>query len=96
MLDEPVDSVTSTALREKTAGWITSLRLAVLALHHRSDRDRIMTNLPEESRYLKDYLITLVYNFESIIFGLAKAIYNEHNSFAGFDYGYVHNPHLLK
>ena len=68
MLDEPVDSATSSALREKTEGWITGLRLAALSLHHRSDRGRIMSNLPKESRYLTDYLITLVYNLASIIF----------------------------
>ena len=73
MLDEPVDSATSTALREKTEGWITGLRLAALALHHRSDRNHIMTNLPEESRYLTDYLIALVYNFNSIIFWIGKS-----------------------
>jgi len=73
MLDEPVDSATSTALREKTEGWITGLRLAALALRHRSDRNHIMTNLPEESRYLTDYLIALVYNFKSIIFWIGKS-----------------------
>ena len=73
MLDEPVDSATSSALREKTEGWITGLRLAALALRHRSDRNHIMTNLPEESRYLTDYLIALVYNFKSIIFWIGKS-----------------------
>ena len=32
MLDEPVDSATSAAFREKTAGWITGLRLTALSL----------------------------------------------------------------
>ena len=73
MLDEPVDSATSTALREKTEGWITGLRLAALSLRHRSDWDRIMANLPEESHYLTDYLITLVYNLASIIFWIGKS-----------------------
>jgi LuxR family maltose regulon positive regulatory protein len=73
MLDEPVDSATSAALKEKTEGWITGLRLAALALRHRSDRNHIMTNLPEESRYLTDYLIALVYNFKSIIFWIGKS-----------------------
>ena len=73
ILDEPADSATSSALREKTEGWISGLRLAALSLRHRLDQDRIMANLPEESRYQKDYLITLVYNFESIIFWIGKS-----------------------
>jgi hypothetical protein len=32
-----------------------------------------MVNLPEESRCVMDYLITLVYNFEFRIFGIGKS-----------------------
>ena len=57
ILDESLDSDTPTALREKIEGWMTGLRQAVLPLRHRSDRDRMLPNLPEESRYQTDYLI---------------------------------------
>lgn len=73
MLDEAVDRATSPALKEKTAAWITGLRLAAFSLRHRPNPDRIRTNLPEESRYQTDYLVTLVYNLESIIFGIGKS-----------------------
>lgn len=60
ILDEPVDSATAAVLKEKTEGWVTGLRLAALSLRHRSDLDRIIANLPGDSPYVTDYLITEV------------------------------------
>jgi len=57
---EPVDGVTTALLEEKTEGWVTGLRLALLSLRHRSDLDRMVTNLPVESRYVTDYLLAEV------------------------------------
>ena len=72
MLDEAVDRATSPALKEKTAAWITGLRLAAFSLRHRPDRDHIMANLPEENRYVTGYLITLVYSLESKVLWIGK------------------------
>jgi LuxR family maltose regulon positive regulatory protein len=59
-LDIPVEGATASVLEEKTEGWVTGLRLAALSLRQRSDLDRVMANLPEESRYVTDYLLTEV------------------------------------
>jgi len=59
-LDIPVDSATASVLEEKTEGWVTGLRLAALSLRRRSDLDRIVANIPEESHYVTDYLLTEV------------------------------------
>ena len=57
---EPADSVTTALLEEKTEGWVTGLRLALLSLRHRSGLDRMVTSLPVESRYVTDYLLAEV------------------------------------
>lgn len=53
----PVDKTVAAILEEKTEGWVTGLRLAVLSLRHRKDIDRILTRLPWENRYNMDYVI---------------------------------------
>jgi LuxR family maltose regulon positive regulatory protein len=59
-LDLPLDKATASILKEKTEGWITGLRLATLSLRHRSDMNRIVANLPEESQFVTDYLLNEV------------------------------------
>jgi LuxR family maltose regulon positive regulatory protein len=60
MLDVPVDDATADKLKEKTEGWVTGLRLAALSMRHRSDRERILANLPAKSRFVTDYLLNEV------------------------------------
>jgi LuxR family maltose regulon positive regulatory protein len=60
MMGEPVEDAEVAVLEEKTEGWVTGLRLAALSLRQRSDLDRILANLPEDNRYVMDYLITEV------------------------------------
>ena len=60
LLDTPVDSLVTDALEEKTEGWVTGLRLAVLSMQNRSDLESIVTSLPAESRYVTDYLLAEV------------------------------------
>ncbi len=57
LIGEPVDGIITALLEEKTEGWVTGLCLAVLSLGHRSDLDRMVTNLPVENRYVTDYLL---------------------------------------
>jgi LuxR family maltose regulon positive regulatory protein len=60
MMGAPVEDAEVAVLEEKTEGWVTGLRLAALSLRHRSDLDRILANLPEDNRYVMDYLLTEV------------------------------------
>ena len=60
LIGAPVESIATALLEEKTEGWVTGLRLAVLSLKHRSDLDRIVMNLPVENRYVTDYLLAEV------------------------------------
>jgi LuxR family maltose regulon positive regulatory protein len=39
LLEFKVDSTTTIALNEKTEGWVTGLRLAVLSMRHRGNLD---------------------------------------------------------
>ncbi len=56
----PVDDTIAAVLEEKTEGWVTGLRLAALSLRHRSDMDRILAQLPENNRYVMDYIVAEV------------------------------------
>jgi LuxR family maltose regulon positive regulatory protein len=60
MLERPVDEATSAALAEKTEGWITGLRLAVLALRPQDDLDDLLASLPDHSHYVTEYLVSEV------------------------------------
>jgi LuxR family maltose regulon positive regulatory protein len=51
-----VDVRTAAAIEEKTEGWVTGLRLAALSMRQRPDLDRIMENLPDDNRYIMDYI----------------------------------------
>ncbi len=60
ILKTPVDETTAAVLEERTEGWVTGLRLAGLSLRHRSDIDRILAQLPEDNRYVMDYIVAEV------------------------------------
>ena len=53
------DSIVS-LLGKKTEGWITGLRLAALSLRHREDLNRVLTDLPNDNRYVMDYMVAEV------------------------------------
>ena len=55
-----VDHQTAVILEEKTEGWVAGLRLAVLSFRERSDINRILSNLPDNNRYVMDYIIAEV------------------------------------
>jgi len=57
LIGAPVDGVAAATLEEKTEGWVTGLRLAVLSLRNRSDLEHMIENLPVENRYVTDYLL---------------------------------------
>lgn len=55
-----VDDHIATTIGEKTEGWVTGLRLAVLSVRQRSDLQRIVASLPDNNRYVMDYIISEV------------------------------------
>ncbi|MEA3231178.1 MAG: transcriptional regulator, partial [Thermodesulfobacteriota bacterium] len=55
-----VDDTIAAVLEEKTEGWVTGLRLAALSLRYRSNMDRILAQLPENNRYVMDYIVAEV------------------------------------
>ncbi len=60
MLGVPVDDATAAVLKEKTEGWVVGLRLAALSMRHRLGLEHIVANLPEDNRYVMDYLLAEV------------------------------------
>lgn len=60
IMDAPIDEAAASILVEKTEGWVTGLRLAILTLRHRGDVDRLMHNLSLDNRYVTEYLLAEV------------------------------------
>jgi LuxR family maltose regulon positive regulatory protein len=60
MLRRAVDEVTATEWTERTEGWVTALQLAALSLAHRDPADVRLGDIPVDSRYLQEYLLTEV------------------------------------
>jgi len=44
-------------LEEKTEGWITGLYLAALSMRHREDLNSVVTELPDNNRFVVDYFV---------------------------------------
>lgn len=57
MTGKTVDDKTAAAFEKKTEGWVTGLRLAALSLRERENLDNILYSLPDDNRYVMDYLI---------------------------------------
>ena len=53
------DSVVA-LMSKKTEGWVTGLRLAALSLRHRGDLNQVLTDLPNDHRYVLEYMATEV------------------------------------
>ena len=64
------DDIAAASLTKKTEGWVTGLRLAALSLRHRGDINLLLNRMPENARYVTDYLLAEVLN------RLAPAIQN--------------------
>ncbi len=60
MTGAQVDSSVAAILEEKTEGWVTGLRLAVLSLRGKKDLKRVLTDLPVDNRYVMDYVVSEV------------------------------------
>ncbi len=56
----PVGADLAQKLETKTEGWAAGLRLIAISMRHRGDVDRMVTKLPDDSRYVMDYLVTEV------------------------------------
>lgn len=51
-----IDSQVASALENRTEGWVTGLRLAVLSLQHRGHIDPTLLEVQAESQYVMEYL----------------------------------------
>jgi len=58
--DFEIEESTAAALAEKTEGWVTGLRLAVLAMRGQENPGRNLLKLKGTTRYVVDYLINEV------------------------------------
>jgi len=72
VLKTPVQDATAAILEEKTEGWITGLRLAVLSLRSPEDLDRLAKDLQGNWRYIGEYLISEV--IAKVPAGLARCL----------------------
>ena len=61
-LGKQIDEVTAAALAERVEGWVTGLRLAVLAIRGHHDTVGKLLELKGTTAYVMDYLITEVLN----------------------------------
>jgi len=61
-LGKQIDEVTAAALAERVEGWVTGLRLAVLAIRGHHDTVGKLLELRGTTAYVMDYLITEVLN----------------------------------
>ena len=60
MIGKTVEDKVVSLLGRKTEGWITGLRLAALSLRHRGDLNEVLTDLPDDNRYVMDYMVAEV------------------------------------
>jgi LuxR family maltose regulon positive regulatory protein len=58
VMEMDVDPQTAAIIDEKTEGWVAGLRLAVLSFRERSDLNRILAGLPDNNRYVMDYMVS--------------------------------------
>lgn len=62
LIDTPVDQATAAALEERSEGWVTGLRLAVLSRQHLLDDSLIPGGLNVDNRLVTDYLLASVFS----------------------------------
>jgi LuxR family maltose regulon positive regulatory protein len=60
VMETDVDPQTAAIIDEKTEGWVAGLRLAVLSFRERADLNRILAGLPDNNRYVIDYIVSEV------------------------------------
>jgi len=60
MMGRKMEDSSVALLGRKTEGWITGLRLAALSLSHRKDLDSVLSELPDDNRYVMDYMVAEV------------------------------------
>jgi LuxR family maltose regulon positive regulatory protein len=63
-IGSPIEKAITEALVRKSEGWVTGLRLAILAMHGQKDPGRELLELKGTTRYVVDYLISEVLNHQ--------------------------------
>jgi LuxR family maltose regulon positive regulatory protein len=56
MLETEIEESLAATFEEKTEGWITGLHLAALSLRNRKDLESVITELPDNNRFVVEYL----------------------------------------
>ena len=64
LLGTPIDQDTASSLEERSEGWVTGLKLAVLSREHLGNRDPILNDIQVNNRFLTDYLMSSVYSLQ--------------------------------
>ena len=57
MMGKTIEDNIVALLDQKTEGWVTGLRLAVLSLRQRENLSRVLTDLPKDNRFVMDYMV---------------------------------------
>ncbi len=65
-LGDQIENATSKLVAEKTEGWVTGLRLAVLAMRGHDEVESELSELTGTTRYVMDYLISEVLANQSL------------------------------
>ena len=60
MTEKKIERQTITLIDNKMEGWVTGLRLAAISLRHREDAGGLWSDLPNDSRYVMDYMVAEV------------------------------------
>jgi hypothetical protein len=64
LLGTPIDQDTASSLEERSEGWVTGLKLAVLSREHLGNRDPILNDIQVNNRFRTDYLMSSVYSLQ--------------------------------
>jgi ATP/maltotriose-dependent transcriptional regulator MalT len=67
VLEEPVEEGTATEWTEKTEGWVTGLRLAVLGLRHLEGVNAGALKFEYKAHYVMDYLLSEVFSTQPLV-----------------------------
>ena len=64
LLEIQIDQATAAAVEEKTEGWVTGLRLAVISMRHRGTLDTALLEPQVDAQYVMEYLFTEVFSHQ--------------------------------
>ena len=57
MFGREIEESVISLVNKKTEGWVTGLRLAALSVRHSEKINHVLSNLPNDGRYVNDYMV---------------------------------------